>query len=262
MDTPTVGPDLSTIPDALAAIAHRYPGEQVNHQLADIPRITDYIRHVTQEVGGGARVCDIGGGTGLFSPGCAHLGFHCTLVDDFRDPINVRDGLAVLDVVHRPLGVKVINRNVIDEGIDFPPHAFDAVTCFDSMEHWHHSPKRLFHQLIELLRPGGLFFLAVPNCKSVRKRLTYPLGFGKWSQMCDWYEQPHFRGHVREPDVDDLRYIARDLRLSKVRIVGRNWRRSASAVARLSDVALRMLPAICADIYLLGTKGAEHGPGD
>ena len=43
--------------------------------------------------------------------------------------------------------------------------------------------------------------VGVPNCVNLRKRLTVPLGRGKWSPMADWYEQPSFRGHVREPDA-------------------------------------------------------------
>ena len=34
--------------------------------------------------------------------------------------------------------------------------------------------------------------------------------------MAHWYEPELFRGHVREPDVDDLRYIARDMGLEDV----------------------------------------------
>jgi hypothetical protein len=73
------------------------------------------------------------------------------------------------------------------------------------------------------LKPGGLFFLGVPNCVNLRKRITVPLGAGKWSAIEEWYEREMFRGHVREPDVGDLRYIARDLGLRDVRIFGRNW---------------------------------------
>jgi hypothetical protein len=71
------------------------------------------------------------------------------------------------------------------------------------------------------LKPGGLFFLGVPNCVFLRKRITVPLG--KWSSMDEWYERETFGGHIREPDVGHLRYIARDLGLGYVRVFGRNW---------------------------------------
>ena len=58
---------------------------------------------------------------------------------------------------------------------------------------------------------------------NLRKRITVPLGYGKWSRMEDWYEEDRFRGHVREPDVADLRYIGADLDLKNIEILGRNW---------------------------------------
>jgi SAM-dependent methyltransferase len=44
------------------------------------------------------------------------------------------------------------------------------------MEHWHRSPKALFHEALTWLRPGGLLVIGVPNCVNLRKRLTVPLG--------------------------------------------------------------------------------------
>jgi hypothetical protein len=67
------------------------------------------------------------------------------------------------------------------------------------------------------------FILGTPNCVNLRKRITVPLGRAKWSQVEDWYERPAFQGHAREPDHDDCRYIARDLALRDIRLIGRNW---------------------------------------
>lgn len=76
---------------------------------------------------------------------------------------------------------------------------FDAITSFDSMELWHHSPSKLFFEITSQLKPGGVFRLGVPNCVNLRKRLTVPLGFGKWSAMQDWYEEENFRGTCVNP---------------------------------------------------------------
>ncbi len=138
-----------------------------------------------------------GGESVYFRIGCAALGFSSVLIDDFSDkhhPI-FRDSVLHL---HESYGVRIIEKDVIGEGISFDADSFDVVTSFDSMEHWHHSPKQLFHQVKRILRPGGLFFLGVPNCINLRKRITIPLGVGSWSSMQDWYDRPVFRGHVRE----------------------------------------------------------------
>lgn len=173
--------------------------------------------------------------------------------------MNHEYGESLLEL-HRSLGVSVISRDVIAHGIEDVPGAFDAVTSFDSMEHWHHSPKRLFHQVVQKLKSGGVFVLGVPNAVNLRKRITVPFGYGKWTSMQDWYEAPRFRSHVREPDVDDLEYIARDLHLARWRVLGRNWAGHASsrpavrAATKLADRILRLRPQFCSDIYLVGQK--------
>jgi len=247
------------IEEILESVARSYPSKFIDDQLRDIPRIAFNIRLALNGADPRAMsICDIGGGVGLFSTACAALGMNALLVDDFADPINRRVGDSVF-VVHKKYGVRILSRNVITDGLADVSERFDAVTTFDSMEHWHHSPKRLFRQVAtQLLKPGGRFILAVPNCVNLRKRLSVPLGVGKWSSMEDWYQEPEFRGHVREPDVADLRYIALDMSLEDVQIFGRNWigYASRSGLVRLgtwlADRPLRMFPSLCADIYMTG----------
>lgn len=249
------------VEEILEGVARNYPSEFVDGQLRDIPRIAFSIRLALNGADPrGMSVCDIGGGVGLFSTGCAALGMKALLVDDFADPINRRVGHSVF-VVHKRYGVRILSRNVITEGLGDISEQFDVVTTFDSMEHWHHSPKRLFRHVGEqLLKPGGRFVLGAPNCVNLRKRFSVPLGVGKWSSMEDWYQQPEFRGHVREPDVADLRYIARDMGLKDVRILGRNWvgYASRSRLVRLgtwiADKPLQIFPPLCADLYMTGTR--------
>jgi SAM-dependent methyltransferase len=181
------------------------------------------------------------------------------LVDDFDDAVNHRVGASILDL-HRARGVEVVSRDVVEKGILDIPGSFDVVTTFDSMEHWHQSPKRLFHEVVQKLNAGGAFVLGVPNCVNMRKRLTVPFGIGKWSGMQEWYEADRFRGHVREPDIGDLKYIARDMGLRDVRLFGRNWlgyysaRRAIRLATKVMDYPLRLRPSLCSDIYLIGRK--------
>lgn len=206
-------------------------------------------------------VCDIGGGFGLFSLGLASLGRPSMLVDDFDWLRRHEMGPTVFAMFDRR-GVQAIQRDVIAEGLDFPDGSLAAVTAFHVMEHVHSSPKRLHAAIVRSLLPGGVFMLGGPNCVNLRKRITVPLGKSKWSQMADWYEAETFRGHVREPDVADLHYIARDMGLRDVEIHGRNFlgMRSDDSVKRrlahVSDRVLALRPSLCSDIYLLGAKAS------
>lgn len=243
----------------LQNIARQYPPELVKEQLQDVRRIAFHIELVVTRKGNNCRICDLGGGVGLFTVGCAAIGMETILVDDFSDEVNRRFGGSVLDL-HKAYGVQIVTRDVIKDGIDFPVESLDVITTFDSMEHWHHSPKHLFSSVRKSLVPGGLFILGVPNCVNLRKRITVPLGIGTWSPMQEWYEQKVFRGHVREPSVNDLTYIANDMELENISIVGRNWLGYTSrfqllrALTPWGDRVLRLFPSLCSDIYMLGTK--------
>ncbi len=256
--------DQGTLIAVLAKVANDYPSDMTSHQFRDIPRIAFNISlalEATQpKPASELSICDLGGGIGLFSVGCAALGFkRVVLIDDFNDPVNQRVGDTIF-ALHWKYGVEVISRDVIAQSISDVCMGFDVVSTFDSMEHWHHSPKRLFKEVVAGLNSGGTFVLSVPNCANLRKRITVPLGIGKWSSMQDWYEREEFRGHVREPDVSDLWYIARDMGLCDVRILGRNWLGYYSAnpfirtATRLVDYPLRLRPSLCSDLYMVGKK--------
>jgi 2-polyprenyl-3-methyl-5-hydroxy-6-metoxy-1,4-benzoquinol methylase len=252
----------------LDELAGKYPQSVVGIQKRDIPRIAF---HISAAIAAAPRkklreltICDIGGGMGLFSVGCAALGFgKVILVDDFRDRSNQIAGDGVLEL-HRSKGVEIHCRDIIEKRMTGLPEQLDVVTSFDSMEHWHHSPKTLFREVFQRLAPGGGFLLGGPNCVNLRKRMTVPFGRGQWSSMNDWYEAETFRGHVREPSLADLRYIARDMGLVDVRVFGCNWLGCNSGnapvrlVSRLVDRPLRWFPSLCSDIYVSGTKPADE----
>jgi SAM-dependent methyltransferase len=275
--------DPVDVESALEQVARSFPEEMIEEQLWDLPRVAFNTRLIVDRVGTDVRVCDIGAGVGMFGAGCARLGMHMTLMDDFAHPyadaemaaalpdvsdaINFERAERVLEL-HRAAGVAVMQRDPLTEGFGFPPQSLEVVTTFGSMEHWHHSPKQLFAAVMEALVPGGLFVLSAPNCVSFSKRIKVPLGLAKWSRMADWYEAPRFRGHVREPDVADLRYIARDMGLDRVEILGRNWigqlsqRPVLRATAGILDRVLRPWPTLCSDLYLVGRKPGSRAGAD
>lgn len=252
---------LKRIEEVLGQLAEAYPPDMVRAQRRDIPRVAF---HVALAMGGrdpaSLRVADIGGGVGLFAIGCAAVGVkRVVLIDDFRDPINLDKGDRILDM-HRNQGVEIEARDVIRQGLDGIKGEFDAVTCFEAMEHCHHSPKRMLHQANGLLASGGRLILSAPNCFRLSRRIFGPLGRGGWSAMADWYEAKVFRGHVREPSVADLRYIARDLGLADSAIYGQNWvvlthpNALVRRVGRFLNPILRLRPSLCSEIYLTGRR--------
>lgn len=201
-------------------------------------------------------IIDLGGNFALFSASCAKLGFKSvTVIDDFGDPVNLENGDGLLDL-HRSLGVNIVSMDLVADLPDQLPEA-DIYVSFDSMEHWHSSPKALFNAIARQVSQGAGFVLGVPNCVNLRKRISVPLGRGKWSSMDDWYEKDNFRGHVREPDVGDLAYIADAMGLQGRRIVGRNFQgyyhanKFVRQLTKIVDKPLGLMPSVCSDIYLI-----------
>ena len=136
----TRAPDVRAL---LHRLADEYPERWRAAQHADVARIAFHLSIVVREKGTGCTVCDLGGGVGLFSVGAAALGMEAVLVDDFGDQVNADCGEDAL-AVHRKHGVRVLSKDVLTDDLGLEPGSLDAVTPFDSMEHWHHSPRRPF----------------------------------------------------------------------------------------------------------------------
>lgn len=236
-----------------------YPDAMIAAERVGIPRFAFHLELVQKYAAPGGSVLDVGGGIGAFAPAVALAGYRMTLVDDFGDPVNARHTVNSLSALTVD-GLELVNVDASSEAFAPAADSYDVVTSFDSIEHWHRSPKASLYKMKAALKPGGTMILAMPNCVDLYKRITVPFGKGKWSSMQEWYEQPQFRSHVREPDLDDMHYIARDLGLENVEVFGRNWNalrmtnRYIRSVAQMADRALRLFPSLCLDLYLVGRR--------
>jgi 2-polyprenyl-3-methyl-5-hydroxy-6-metoxy-1,4-benzoquinol methylase len=52
----------------------------------------------------------------------------------------------------------------------FAPESFDVITCFDVLEHVYES-RRVMARVVEWLKPGGIFYVLVPNIDSAEARV-------------------------------------------------------------------------------------------
>lgn len=255
-----IDPSRTTL-QLVRSVIERMPDSIRPGQAAELSRFTFETDLVRRRLPRGSTVCDIGAGWGVLALSLAAAGMKVTLLDDFGDSgFHQPVAVAVRELWDR-YGLEIVNRDPGQVGLGFASRSLDAITTFDCIEHWHRSPKRMLHDAMDALKPGGLFVIGTPNSANLRKRLTAVLGQTAWSAMDDWYEKEVFRGHVREPNLDDLRYIGRDIGLEKVEMIGRNfagtapgrplWIRAATPVF---DHLLRLRPSLCSNIYLLGRK--------
>jgi SAM-dependent methyltransferase len=89
----------------------------------------------------------------------------------------------------------------------FAPESFDVVTCFDVLEHVY-QPRRVMARVGEWLKPGGIFYVLVPNVDSAAAGV-----FGTY-----WYglELPR---HLFHYSPASLRYVAKSAGLREVSLV-------------------------------------------
>ncbi len=241
---------------AIDEVVALYPEPLRSVQRADLARQRFHLEQVYRPA---AAIADLGGGIGLLSPVCAALGMTAWLVDDLRDAVNHHYAIDDLGV-HQRTGVRLLVAPVLEWGKHFEDESLDVVTCIDSLEHWHHSPRPVLEQVARVLRPGGLLLLGTPNAANARHRAKLLVGRSNWSRFEDWYYPPEFRGHVREPVLADLVRIVDELGLERRAVFGRNWLDAARGWKRLAlgaaDRALRPFPTLCKDLYILAARPA------
>jgi SAM-dependent methyltransferase len=102
----------------------------------------------------------------------------------------------------RKTGAKVFVGEILQAG--FPPASFDVITCFDVLEHLY-EPRRVMAKVNEWLKPGGIFYVLVPNIDSAEGRV-----FGSY-----WHglELPR---HLFHYSPASLNFLAESAGLSQV----------------------------------------------
>jgi SAM-dependent methyltransferase len=91
----------------------------------------------------------------------------------------------------------------------FPPESFDVITCFDVLEHLY-EPRQVMAKVMEWLKPGGIFYVLIPNVDSAEARI-----FGSyWAGL----ELPR---HLFHYSPASLRYLAKSVGLHEISLITR-----------------------------------------
>jgi SAM-dependent methyltransferase len=99
-------------------------------------------------------------------------------------------------------GAKVFSGDILD--VRFPPKSFDVITCFDVLEHLY-EPRRILARVAEWLKPGGIFYVLVPNIDSAEGRVFG----GYWHGL----ELPR---HLFHYSPASLKFLAESVGLTEV----------------------------------------------
>jgi SAM-dependent methyltransferase len=159
--------------------------------------------------------------------GCSSGGFLGLLKGGPWKLYGIEPSLPTAERARAMTGADVFAGNV--EDAIFPPNSFDVITCSDVLEHLY-EPREVFRSVASWLKPGGIFYVFVPNIKSWEARIFRSYWFG--------LDLPR---HLHHYSAESLTGLAMSVGLRQVRMVtppGRYVEHSAWIL--LDDLARRV----------------------
>lgn len=188
----------------------------------------------------GSKILDFGCGPCDKAAILQFLGFQLTGYDDLQDDWHkISDNKERILSFAEESGIDFFL--AVDDKLPFEKNSFDMVMLHDVLEHLHDSPRELLNDLLDVVRPGGLIFITVPNVVNIRKRIDVLFGNTNLPKFELFYWYPsRWRGHVREYAKDDLLQLSKFLDLEIIDING-------------CDHLLTRLPAFVRPFYLFVT---------
>jgi SAM-dependent methyltransferase len=109
----------------------------------------------------------------------------------------------------------------------FPPESFDVITCFDVLEHLY-EPREVLAKVVNWLKPGGIFYVLVPNIDSAEARVFKSYWYG--------LELPR---HLFHYSPTSLRYLMEAIGLQEISLETRRNAAVGVSVRYFLDDLLR-----------------------
>lgn len=206
----------SDFESALAEARRRFPFP--NYMERDEEAYREIAATVSRLVPPGAKLLDLGAGACDKTAVLSLMGFDASACDDLGDPWHLAEGnRARVLAFAREVGIDFR----LNEGQELPfaRETFHMAMALNVLEHLHESPRNLLLRLLELVRPGGLLLVTVPNAVNVRKRIAVLRGRTNLPPFEEffWSSAP-WRGHVREYVKDDLERLVQNMGLQTVEL--------------------------------------------
>jgi SAM-dependent methyltransferase len=107
-------------------------------------------------------------GGDILDIGCSSGGFLASLKGGPWRLYGIEASLPTAERARALTGADVFAGDVADA--DFPPNSFDVITCSDVLEHLY-EPYEVFQKVSSWLKPGGIFYIFVPNILSWEARM-------------------------------------------------------------------------------------------
>ena len=100
--------------------------------------------------------------------GCSGGGFLTSLKGPSWRRYGIEMSERAADLARARCGAEIFVGDIL--GASFPPDSFDVITCFHVLEHLH-QPRKVLERVSEWLKPGGIFYIMVPNIDSAAAKI-------------------------------------------------------------------------------------------
>jgi 2-polyprenyl-3-methyl-5-hydroxy-6-metoxy-1,4-benzoquinol methylase len=104
----------------------------------------------------------------ILDMGCSSGSFLGSLPKDSWKLFGIEMSPAEARTAEATTGAQVFVGSILDA--PFPRESFDVITCFDVLEHLY-EPRQVMARVGEWLKPGGIFYVLVPNVDSAEARV-------------------------------------------------------------------------------------------
>ena len=209
-----------TIEKAIQSVVKKFPFKGYMTSRSKARGIFSNIaKTVVRYLRPGSRILDFGSGPCDKTAVLQSLGFLCSAYDDLQDDWHLNPGNQE-KIISFAMECGVNFKLATDRALPFEKNFFDMVMLHSVIEHFHDSPRELLNDLLELVKPGGLLFITVPNAVNIRKRISVFFGRTNLPPFEEYYWSDPWRGHIREYVKTDLIKLAKYLNLELLEIRG------------------------------------------
>jgi len=154
------------------------------HRYSYIRTISDLVTYFTETNINSIKVLEIGCFLGLVSMALSKLGFIVT-VGDIKEFISCKN----LQYKFNKYNITYAELNLSDYKLPFNDEEYDAVIMCEVLEHLNFNPLPVIKEINRIIKPNGLFYLALPNIARLDNRLKMLQGKSIHNPIKGFFDQ-------------------------------------------------------------------------
>lgn len=207
----------------------------------------EYIFSLIQKYDNNKSLLDIGAHYLHVLLGAYHLGYK----NIFGIDLDIVNSISANRA--KKINAIIKNCNLEKENIPFRDQSFDIVLLTETLEHFNFHPKKVFEEIVRVLKPNGELIITTPNLLRLNNRLKLILGKSiNYDIREDYTPSTHYREYSAA-EVEYLLNIA-DLKMRKLKYIDFNYPNRSKIEAIINKAIGFLTPSLKPNIVIIGKK--------